>query len=105
VKENSAIPILTRDIAEFCRKWQISELSLFGSALRPDFRPDSDLDILVSFSPEADWSLLDHIRMAEDLGELFGRRVDLVSRRAVERSQNWMRRKSILESAEVIYAA
>jgi hypothetical protein len=56
----------------------------------------------VSFSPDADWSLMDHIRMAEELGELFGRRVDLVSKRAVERSQNWMRRKAILESAEII---
>ncbi|HEY6074172.1 MAG TPA: hypothetical protein VIV15_12490 [Anaerolineales bacterium] len=57
------------------------------------------------FSPDADWSLLDHVRMAEELSELLGRRVDLVSKRAIERSQNWMRRKAILESAEVIYAA
>ncbi len=103
--EKNIIPIPTRGLDEFCRKWKISELSLFGSALRPDFRADSDLDILVSFAPGADWSLLDHIRMADELGELFGRRVDLVSRRGIERSQNWMRRKAILESARVIYAA
>jgi hypothetical protein len=103
--EKSIIPIPARGLDEFCGKWKISELSLFGSALRPDFHSDSDLDILVSFAPGADWSLLDHIRMADELGELFGRRVDLVSKRAIERSQNWMRRKAILESAEVIYAA
>ena len=92
-------------MAEFCRKWRIRELSIFGSALRSDFHAESDIDVLVSFAPGADWSLLDHIRMEAELGEIFGRKVDLVTRRAIERSDNWLRRKAILESAEVIYAA
>lgn len=84
----------------FCRKWKIAELRVFGSALREDFRPDSDLDLLVRFAPEAEWSLLDHVAMEEELSRLAGRRVDLVSQRAVERSTNWIRRHAILDSAE-----
>ena len=92
-------------IEEFCRKWKIYELALFSSALRDDFMPDSDYDFLVRFAPEADWSLFDHVRMEIELKELLGREVDLVSRRAIEQSRNWIRRKAILESAEVIYVA
>ncbi len=95
----------TAQLAEFCQRWQIAEMSLFGSALRADFRSDSDVDLLVSFAPEAQWSLLDHVRMQEELGALLGRRVDLVNKRAIVRSNNWLRRQTILESAEVIYAA
>jgi len=90
-------------IAEFCRRWKIKELRLFGSALREDFGPDSDVDFLVTFAPDAQWSLLDHTVMEEELSGLLGRKVDLVSRRAVERSSNWIRRKAILESAEPYY--
>jgi len=92
-------------IEEYCRKWKISEMSLFGSALRDDFTPDSDYDFLVKFAPEAEWSLLDHVRMEMELKELLGRKVDIVSRRAIEQSRNWIRRNAILESTEVIYAA
>lgn len=92
-------------IADFCRRWHISELALFGSALRDDFGPDSDLDILVTFAPEADWSLLDHLRMEQELASLLNREVDLFSRRAVEQSHNWIRRQEILGTAEVIYVS
>jgi hypothetical protein len=92
-------------IADFCRRWQISEFALFGSALRDDFGPDSDLDILVTFAPEADWSLLDHVRMEEELEAMLGREVDLVSRRAIERSPNWIRRQEILGTAQTFYVA
>lgn len=92
-------------VDEFCRRWKITELSLFGSALGDDFGPQSDVDILVSFSREADWSLLDHVRMERELSHLLGRKVDLVSRRAIERSDNWIRREAILGSAKGIYAA
>lgn len=92
-------------IAGFCRRWRITELALFGSALRDDFGPESDLDILVSFAPEVDWSLLDHVRMEQELEEILGRRVDLISRRAVERSENRIRRDAILSSARIIHAA
>lgn len=90
-------------VGEFCERWKISEMSLFGSALRGDLGSDSDVDILVSFAPDADWSLFDHLRMEEELGGILGRKVDLVSRRAVERSTNWIRRKAILESARPVY--
>ena len=92
-------------IEAFCKKWKIRELALFGSALRDDFRPDSDVDFLVSFSPSAAWGLLDHAAMERELAEIVGRSVDLVSRKAVERSHNWIRRRAILESAQVLYAA
>lgn len=97
------IEIPKEKIADFCRKWKIAEFSLFGSVLRDDFRPDSDVDALVSFSPDAEWSLLDHMAMEEELSSIFGRTVDLVSRRAIERSQNYIRRKAILESAQPYY--
>lgn len=99
------IPIPDERLEEFCRRWKIAELRLFGSALREDFRPDSDLDLLVNFAPEADWSLLDHVAMEEELSSILGRKVDLVSRRAIERSSNWIRRKAILESAEPYFVA
>ncbi len=92
-------------IARFCRRWQITELALFGSVLRDDFGPGSDVDVLVAFAPEADWSLLDHLRMEHELAELLGRPVDLLTRRAVERSHNPLRRREILGTAEVVYAA
>jgi hypothetical protein len=92
-------------IADFCRRWKITELAFFGSVLREDFGPESDVDVLVSFAPEADWSLFDHMEMEEELSALLGRNVDLVSRRAIERSRNWLRRKAILESAEPLYVA
>ena len=92
-------------IADFCRKWKIVELSLFGSVLRDDFRPDSDVDVLVTFSPDADWSLLDHMAMEEEMSAMLGRKVDLVTRKAIERSENYIRRKAILETAQPYYVA
>ena len=87
----------------FCRRWKVSRLELFGSALRDDFRPDSDVDILVSFAPQAAWTLLDHVEMRDELSEMVGRKVDLVSRRAVEGSQNPIRREAILGSARPLH--
>ncbi len=92
-------------ICEFCEKWKIVELSLFGSALREDFGPESDVDFLARYAPDAGWSLFDAVEMEEELSGIVGRKVDLVSRRAIERSHNWIRRKAILESAKVLYAA
>ena len=101
---NRSIVLPHSEIAAFCDRWQIAELSLFGSALRDDFRPDSDIDFLVAFAPEADWSLLDHVRMQQELEQILGREVDLVSKRAIEQSSNWIRRQEILSSAQLIYA-
>lgn len=91
-------------LAEFCRRWKVIELALFGSALRADFKISSDVDLLVTFAPEAEWSLFDHVKMEQELRAIFQRDVDLVSRRAIERSRNWIRRNNILNTAQVIYA-
>lgn len=100
----TTIPPATQQITDFCNRWKISELALFGSVLRDDFRPDSDLDILVTFAPDADWSLLDHIQMQLELEKLFGRSVDLISKRALERSSNWVRREEILKATQILYS-
>ncbi len=89
-------------IAAFCRRWKVAELSLFGSVLRADFAVGSDVDVLVEFLPEADWSLYEWVDMGEELTAMLGRRVDLVSKRGL---RNPFRRRAILESCEVIYAA
>ena len=89
----------------FCRRWRIKELALFGSALRDDFGPESDIDFLVTFDPEAHWSLFDLAHMETELKVMLGREVDLVSRRGIERSQNWIRREEILSAARTLYAA
>ena len=90
-------------INEFCRKWQITGLALFGSVIRDDFRPDSDIDILVTFDPVAQWTLLDHADMQDELRAILGRDIDLISRRGIERSQNHIRRREIINSATMIY--
>jgi predicted nucleotidyltransferase len=91
-------------IAEFCHRWKVTEFALFGSVLRRDFGPDSDVDVLVSFAADARWSLFDLVTMQDELEIIFGRGVDLLERVAVEQSENYIRRKSILSSKEVIYA-
>ena len=101
----AGIPLDTERIAEYCRKWNITELALFGSVLRDDFRHESDVDVLVTLAQGHRWTLLDHVEMQEELSQIVGRKVDLVSRRGVERSRNYIRRKSILDSAQVLYAA
>ena len=92
-------------IIVFCRRWKITEFAVFGSVLRDDFGPTSDVDVLVTFASDARWSLLDHVEMQDELTALYGRKVDLVSRRGIERSRNPIRRRDILDSAEIIYAA
>ena len=92
------------ELDAFCRRWNIAELALFGSVLRPDFAPDSDIDILVTSGTDARWSLLDLARMEDELSTLIGRRVDLVSRHGVEQSANSIIRRHILSTAQVLYA-
>ena len=90
-------------IAAFCDQWTVAELSLFGSILRDDFHSHSDIDLLVAFTPDSDWSLFDHIQMQQELEAILQRNVDLVSKRAIERSQNPIRRREILSTAQVVY--
>ncbi|MDZ7656549.1 MAG: nucleotidyltransferase family protein [Sulfurimicrobium sp.] len=101
----SRISLPQDQLSLFCRQWKIAEFALFGSVLRDDFRPDSDIDVLVTFSPDASWSLFDHVEMRDELAAILGRKVDLLTRNAVEQSRNPIRRRAILESAEVIHAA
>ncbi len=95
------ISIDTEQVADFCRRHEVQELALFGSALREDFGPQSDVDLLVTFTPGARVSLFDLVDMAEDLSRLFGRRVDLVLKKGLKPRI----RGSVLESSKVIYAA
>jgi predicted nucleotidyltransferase len=92
-------------IKDFCRRWKISEFSLFGSVLREDFGPESDVDVLVTFAEDTHWSFFDLVTMQDELKEILGREVDLVERRAVERSENYIRRRHILQSLEQVYVA
>ena len=93
------------DLAAYCRRWRIVEMSLFGSVLRDDFSPDSDVDVLVRFDSTARHGLAEWMEMERELVEILRRDVDLISRRSVENSRNYIRRKAILESAQVVYAA
>ena len=98
------IGVSMSDIEAFCDRWQVGELSLFGSVLRDDFGPDSDIDVLIRFRSERTPGLFGMAGMQRELAELCARRVDLVSRAAIEESRNYIRRKSILETAQVVYA-
>jgi predicted nucleotidyltransferase len=97
------VEVPDEEIARFCRDWGVTEMSLFGSALRDDFGPQSDIDVLLTFGSGVRPTLFDLVRMGEELTRIFGRRVDVVSRRGLEASRNPIRRKAILESARVIY--
>ena len=101
MKENITIPY--KKVADFCTQWKIKELAFFGSVLRDDFGSESDIDILATFAPDVTWTLFDHVTMQDQLKAIFGRKVDLISRRAIERSPNHLRRNAILNTAESIY--
>jgi len=100
--QKTKIRIPRKKIAEFCRRWEVVEFSLFGSVLRNDFRPDSDVDVLVAFSDEAQISLFDLVQMQLDLEKIFRRPVDILEKDALE---NPYRKREILSTAQVIYAA
>ena len=92
-------------IADFCRRWKINQLAVFGSAASGVLGPDSDIDLLVTFAPDADWTMFDHYRMENELAELFARDVDLVNVRALEENPNRIYHQQILNSAKIVYAA
>lgn len=91
-------------VADFCRRWNIVELALFGSILRDDFGPDSDVDVLITVRPGQRLTFANLGAMQEDLELLLGRTVDLLTRKSVEDSPNYLRRRHILGTARVIYA-
>jgi len=97
-----SIEINSEMIAEFCRRWKIAEFSLFGSALRDDFRPGSDVDGLVTFEPGGGITFDNRVEMLDELAAIFGRQVDLVEKDAI---RNPFRRHEILNNRRVIYAA
>lgn len=98
------IPIDREKIAEFCKKHGIVEFALFGSVLRDDFRPDSDVDVLVKFDPSRRFGLFAFAGMANELEDMFSRKVDLVDRVALEQGPPRRRKKTILSTYSVIYA-
>jgi len=99
---NPPIPVDPAQIIAFCRKWKVREFSIFGSVLREDFGPESDVDVLVSFEPDAPWSYFEWADMTDELKAIFGREVDLVEKESL---QNPYRRHAILSSRRVLYAA
>jgi predicted nucleotidyltransferase len=106
IPPQTRIPLPLDEIAALCRKYDVTELSVFGSVLRDDFGPDSDVDFLVTYAPDAElgpW-LSRFFELQEALSVLVGRPVDLIERASVDQSENYIRRASILRSAEGIYA-
>lgn len=99
-KKQLQLPISMVD--NFCRRWKIREFSIFGSALREDFSSRSDVDVLLSFLESAQWGLFDLVDMKEELEKIFGREVDIVEKEGI---RNPFRRREILRTREVIYAA
>jgi predicted nucleotidyltransferase len=96
------IPFDDEAVRQLCERYHVCELALFGSALRDDFGPSSDVDVLVEFEPDARVTLFDFVRLRDELAALFGREVDLVEKRGL---QNPYRRREILRTAETLYAA
>ncbi|NJP12615.1 MAG: nucleotidyltransferase family protein [Leptolyngbyaceae cyanobacterium RU_5_1] len=97
------LQVSPEQIETVCQQWQITELALFGSVLRDDFHPDSDVDVLVTFAPDAKVSLLDLVELQHQLANLLGREVDVIEKQTIETSPNWIRRQEILNTATVIY--
>lgn len=95
------INIPKEKIQDFCKRWKIAEFSIFGSALREDFSPKSDVDVLISFEPDIPWSLFDWVDMIDELRGILGREVDLVEKSGL---RNPFRRREILSNRQVIYA-
>ncbi len=96
------VSVPRQQLVDFCRRWKVTELSFFGSVMRDDFRPDSDVDVLVTFDADAGWSLLDLVTMQDELASILGRKVDLLEEAAL---RNPYRRSTILQSKHILYAS
>jgi hypothetical protein len=102
---NPAVHLPLTAISQVCQAHRIKTLALFGSAVREDFRADSDVDVLVEFAPDAAPDFAEVVAIQEALERLIGRPVDLLERKAVEQSRNYIRRRAILSRIEPIYVA
>lgn len=98
-----AIALPEDEIAQFCRRWKVEEFYLFGSVLRDDFHSDSNIDVMVQFASDAHWGL-EIVDMKQELEEIFRRKVDLLTKKSIEQSENWIRRREILGTARLVYA-
>jgi uncharacterized protein len=105
VMDSLSIELHRHEIVEFCTRWKVTELSLFGSAVRGELTPQSDVDVLVRFENDLRPRLTELDEMSRELSRIFSRSVDLVERTAVESSSNYIRRQHILQSAEPVYVA
>ncbi len=105
MKQQLKIQLPQSELAAFCQKWKIKEMFFFGSVLREDFRSDSDIDIIVSFEDNSTWGILELVRMKRELKTLLGREVDLMTKKSIEQSHNWIRRQEILGTAQIVYVA
>jgi predicted nucleotidyltransferase len=101
----TAIRLPEAELAEFCRRWKITKLEVFGSIVRDDFGPDSDVDFLVTFDADVRLTLFDLVHAESELSSLIGRPIDLIEREPIEKSKNWARRRMILGSARTVYVA
>ncbi|MFB0553393.1 MAG: nucleotidyltransferase family protein [Phycisphaerae bacterium] len=99
------IEVPKEKISAFCRRNHICAFAFFGSVLRDDFRSDSDVDVLVEFEPGQELSLMELVAMENELSEILGRKADMVERQAVEQSENYIRRRYVLQSLEKVYVA
>jgi predicted nucleotidyltransferase len=99
---NERLKVSPSQIIDFCQRWKIVEFALFGSVLRDDFRPDSDIDVLVTLAPDHGWNLFDWVDMQQELEAMFKRKVDLVDKRGLK---NPYRRAEILKTHQVMYAS
>jgi len=97
------LPVDEVALGEFCRRWKIAKLETFGSSSRPGFGGSGEIALLVTFCPDADWGLFDHEQMEWELSELLGRKVELVSRRAVEASSNGLFKAPVLNNIQLLY--
>jgi predicted nucleotidyltransferase len=101
VSAETSIQVPHEAIRDFCQRWKITELALFGSAARAELRPESDVDVMVTFAEDAHWSLFDLGAMQQELTSLFGRDTDLVEKGSI---RNPFRRRSIARDLMVVYA-
>jgi predicted nucleotidyltransferase len=104
VLDRLPVSVPTQEIEQFCAQHHVKEVALFGSVLRDDFGPESDIDVLVTFEPSARPTLLTLARMEEELERIFKRRVDLLERAGLDQCSNPYIRTPVISSLRVIYA-